>query len=84
MTLEDELKKLLIEKMGVKKDVQIQNNTSLFQGGLEFDSLDGAELTMEIEDQYEISIPNEKAQSFKTFGDIVNYMKEKLPPDYSV
>ena len=48
-----------------------------FQEDLGMDSLDGVELIMAIEDKYGVEIPDEKAQSFKTFGEVVDYVVEK-------
>ena len=41
------------------------------------DSLDAVELIMSIEDDYDITIDDETAQSFKTVKEIVDFLKSK-------
>jgi len=33
---------------------------------------------MELEDEFNIEIPDEKAETFKTVGDVANYIQSKL------
>lgn len=42
----------------------------------DFDSLDMVEILMEIEQTFNIEIPDEDAEKAKTVGDIVSYIKE--------
>ncbi len=42
------------------------------------DSLDVAEVTMDLEDAFGVKIEEEKAQSLKTLGDIVKAIEEKV------
>ncbi len=42
------------------------------------DSLDVAEVTMDLEDAFGVKIEEEKAQSLKTIGDIVKAISEKV------
>ncbi len=42
------------------------------------DSLDVAEVTMDLEDAFGVKIEEEKAQSLKTIGDIVKAIEEKV------
>ena len=44
---------------------------------LEVDSLDAVEIIMEIEDEYDIEIPDEEAEKFQKVSDIVTYVEEK-------
>lgn len=43
---------------------------------LEADSLDLVDLVMALEDEFEIEFPEDKIDSFKTVGDVVNYIEE--------
>jgi len=42
------------------------------------DSLDAVELIMAIEDEFDITIEDEVAQSFKTVGQIVEFLDKNL------
>lgn len=44
---------------------------------LGFDSLDGVEMTMKIEETYNIDIIDKDSEKFSTGRDIVNYIAEK-------
>ena len=39
------------------------------------------ELTMQLEEEFEINIPDEDSYSFKTVGDITNYLSSRKYPD---
>ena len=45
---------------------------------LGLDSLDILELTMYVEDDFAIEIPDSKVEEFKTVGDIVSYLKTRI------
>ena len=47
-----------------------------FQGDLNADSLDLVELIMELEEHYDLSIPDEDAQNITSIGDAVRYIEE--------
>ena len=63
-------KQLLIERSKITEDSAIMEN-------LGADSLDIVEISMEIEQQFNISIPDEEIVNFKTPRDIVSFL-EKL------
>lgn len=69
-------KKIIMERLGVDEE-KIVDNAS-FQNDLGADSLDVVELVMEIEDEFDIEIPDENAETFKTVCDVVNYIESKL------
>ena len=50
--------------------------TSLDELGI--DSLDLVELIMELEEQYEVTIPGEEAQKMQTAADAIRYIVEKI------
>ncbi|MCP5007970.1 MAG: acyl carrier protein [Planctomycetes bacterium] len=47
-----------------------------FVKGLGADSLDIVELVMELEDEFDISIPDDEAEKIQTIGDAVSYITE--------
>ena len=58
----------------VEKETLTMDTT--FQGDLNADSLDLVELIMELEEHYDLSIPDEDAQEIASIGDAVRYIDE--------
>ncbi len=54
---------------------EITMETSLTKD-LEADSLDAVEIIMELEEEYNIEIPDEVAEEFKTVGDLVRCVED--------
>ena len=50
---------------------------SNFQNDLGADSLDTVELVMALEEEFDIEIPDEAAESIATVGDAVKFIEEK-------
>ncbi|MFG0330884.1 MAG: acyl carrier protein [Phycisphaerales bacterium] len=63
---------IVAEQMGVDKS-QITRETS-FVNDLNADSLDTVELVMELEDEFETSIPDEDAEKIQTVGQAIDYI----------
>lgn len=64
---------ILIDQLGVDTDsVTMQSN---FIDDLNADSLDIVELVMAMEQEFNISIPDEDAEKIKSVGDAVEYIK---------
>ena len=66
---------IVSEKLGVEKE-KVKSETS-FVGDLGADSLDMVELLMNLEDSFQMSIPDEDAEKISTVGDAINYLTEK-------
>ncbi len=64
---------IVAEQMGVDKTT-ITRTTS-FVNDLNADSLDTVELVMELEDEFETSIPDDKAEQIKTVGEAIDFIK---------
>ena len=47
---------------------------SHFFNDLNYDSLDVVEFTMEVEDEFELSVPDDVAQTLDTVGKVVDYV----------
>jgi len=65
---------IVAEQMGVDK-AQITRDTS-FVNDLNADSLDTVELVMELEDEFETSIPDEEAEKIQTVGQAIDFIKK--------
>jgi len=70
--IETKVISIVAEQMGVDKS-QITRNTS-FVNDLNADSLDTVELVMELEDEFETSIPDEDAEKIQTVGQAVEFI----------
>ncbi len=71
----DTVKKIILEQFDVDED-DITYDTSLADD-LDADSLELVELLLAFEDEFDVKIPDEEAESLKTVGDIVKYIEEK-------
>ena len=74
MSIEERVIEIVSEQMGVNKD-QITKDTS-FINDLGADSLDTVELVMELEEEFDLTIPDEKAEEIQTVGQAVAYIEE--------
>ena len=72
----DKVKEIIIDKLGVE-DSSIKNE-SRFIEDLNADSLDTVELIMEFEEEFNIEIPDDDAESLKTVGEAINYIDKAL------
>ncbi len=72
--MEDRIKEIIIKQFGEgKKTVTLESS---FVNDLGADSLDIVELVMELEDEFNVNIPDEDAEKIQTVGDAVKYIKE--------
>lgn len=71
-TIEERVKKIVVEQLGVKEeDVK---NTSSFVEDLGADSLDTVELVMALEEEFETEIPDEEAEKITTVQAAIDYV----------
>ena len=75
-TTEERIIQIVCDNLGVNKE-QVTRNTS-FQEDIGADSLDIVELVMELEEEFEITIPDEEAEKIKTVGQAIDYIEAKL------
>jgi acyl carrier protein len=75
MALEDKVKDIIVEQLGVNKD-QVTPEAS-FSEDLGADSLDTVELVMAFEEEFGAEIPDEDAEKLTTVGAVMSYLKEK-------
>ena len=72
----DKVREIIAEQLDVDTE-EITLDTSLIKD-LEADSLDAVEIIMALEDEYNIEIPDEVAEEFKTVGDIVKCIEDYI------
>ncbi len=75
-TIAERVKKIIVDKLGVEES-QVTSEAS-FTTDLGADSLDTVELIMEFEKEFNISIPDEQAETITTVGQAVEYLEKTL------
>ena len=75
-TVEDHVKKIIIEQLGVKEE-QVAADAS-FVDDLGADSLDTVELVMALEEEFECEIPDEDAEKITTVQQAIDYVNAHL------
>jgi len=76
----DEIQEKLIAIVREEKDVSedlLKPETALADAGI--DSLDALSILFAIEEQFHISIPDDRARAMKTFGDMIDIVQELVP-----
>ncbi|MBK98002.1 MAG: acyl carrier protein [Balneola sp.] len=74
--VESKVKEIIIDKLGVDESEVVADAN--FTNDLGADSLDTVELIMEFEKDFDLSIPDEDAESIATVGDAIKYIQKKL------
>ncbi len=75
MALEDKVKDIIVEQLGVNAE-QVTSEASFIED-LGADSLDTVELVMAFEEEFGAEIPDEDAEKLNTVGAVVEYLREK-------
>jgi len=70
----EKINKIIVDKLGVDES-EVTPEAS-FTNDLGADSLDTVELIMEFEKEFDLSIPDEKAEAIATVGDAITYLEE--------
>ena len=65
---------IVAEQLGVDKD-KVSPDTS-FVNDLGADSLDTVELVMELEEEFDISIPDDAAEKIQTVGQAIDFIEK--------
>ena len=73
MNVDEKIKNIIIEQLGVSADEVVPEAS--FVDDLGADSLDLVELVMVLEEEFGKEIPDEDAQKIQTVQDVTNYMK---------
>ena len=72
----DRVKKIVVEHLNVDEG-KVSDDAS-FIDDLGADSLDTVELVMAFEEEFDIEIPDDAAETIQTFGDAVKFINEKI------
>ena len=69
----EKVKEILCQQLDVEEDkVTMEANIS---EDLQADSLDGVDMVMSLEDEFDVEIPDEEIENIKTVGDLVHYIE---------
>ena len=74
MAIEDKVKEIIVDQLGVEPD-QVKPEAS-FIDDLGADSLDTVELVMAFEEAFGIEIPDEDAEKIATVKDAIEYIEK--------
>ena len=72
--VQERVKNIIVEQLGVEAD-QVKPEAQ-FVNDLGADSLDTVELIMALEEEFDVEIPDEKAEKIKTVGEAISYIEE--------
>lgn len=72
--VQERVKNIIVEQLGVEAD-QVKPEAQ-FVNDLGADSLDAVELIMALEEEFDIEIPDEKAEKIKTVGEAIDYIEQ--------
>ncbi|MCD6560894.1 MAG: acyl carrier protein [Deltaproteobacteria bacterium] len=73
-SIEDKIKKIVCEQLDVPAEDVVPEAS--FVDDLGADSLDQVELIMAMEEQFDLSIPDEDAENISTVKDVMDYVKK--------
>ena len=72
--VEERVRDIVAEQLGVDKD-KVSPDTS-FVNDLGADSLDTVELVMELEEEFDVSIPDDAAEKIQTVGQAIDFIQK--------
>ncbi|PQM56270.1 MAG: acyl carrier protein [Rhodobacteraceae bacterium] len=72
----DRVKKIVVEHLNVDEGKVV--NDASFIDDLGADSLDTVELVMAFEEEFDIEIPDDAAETIQTFGDAVKFINDNI------
>jgi acyl carrier protein len=74
--IEEKIKKIICEQLDVPEEDVVMDAS--FVDDLGADSLDQVELIMAMEEEFDVSIPDEDAEKIATVKDAVNYVMNAM------
>ncbi|KPL00596.1 MAG: acyl carrier protein [candidate division Zixibacteria bacterium SM23_73_3] len=81
MSVEERVKRIVIDQLGVEED-QVTSEAK-FVDDLGADSLDTVELVMALEEEFKLEIPDEEAEKITTVGQAIDYIENHQPKEES-
>ena len=75
----DKVNEMLANQLNIEVN-KINENSKIVED-LGADSLDMIEMLMALEEEFNISVPDDKAEGLKTVGDIANFIDETVGAD---
>lgn len=73
----EKVKNIIVEQLDLDNADELTLDT-LLKEDLDADSLDAVEVIMALEGEFDIEIPDEDAENFKTIGNIVEYIESNM------
>lgn len=71
--IESRVKAIIVDKLGVDESEVVP--TASFTNDLGADSLDTVELIMELEKEFNVTIPDDQAEKIATVGDAISFIE---------
>jgi acyl carrier protein len=75
-SVEEKVKKIICEQLNVAEEDVVPDAS--FVDDLGADSLDQVELIMAMEEEFDVSIPDEDAEKIRTVKDAMDYIKKAM------
>jgi acyl carrier protein len=75
-TIEERVRGIISDQLGVSED-EVKPDSKFIED-LGADSLDIVELIMAMEEEFEIEIPDDKAEKIRNVSDAFNFIKENI------
>ena len=72
----EKVKGILVDQLDVEEE-KVTMEASITED-LGADSLDGVDLVMSLEEEFDVEIPDDQVENIKTVGDIVKYIEENV------
>ena len=73
-SIEERVKKIIVEQLGAKEE-DVTNEAS-FVDDLGADSLDTVELILNLEEEFDIEIPDDQADKITTVQQVIDFINE--------
>jgi acyl carrier protein len=76
MSTEERFKKILLRNLGVKEEALVPS--AALRSELGATSVDMVEILADLENEFNVEIPDADAAKLRTFGDVVKYLDERV------
>ncbi|MCA9525005.1 MAG: acyl carrier protein [Myxococcales bacterium] len=76
LSIEEKVRAIIVEQLDANAEEVVPE--ALFVEDLGADSLDLVELVMQMEDEFDVEIPDEDAENIRTVQDAINYVQQHI------